>query len=157
MSLAKTLEKHIKNLDELIACTHHEREAIVYNRMQEMSDIAFSKSTLLRRTEEIERERKSLCEELNGTAFQGSASMDEAIGRLPAEIRASIEALRAIVREKSEELQRETEINAVLMKDQLEYARFMLSVLSNSRQKDFYGSDGAKRSPAEGTILNRKG
>lgn len=157
MSLVKILENHIKNIEELIECTHRERDAIVYNRMQEMSDIAFSKSTLLRRSDEIEKERRLICEELTGTPFQGSSSMDEAIGHVPEDIRANIEKLRALVRQKGEELQRETEINAVLMKDQLEYARFMLSMLSNAHQKDFYGSNGAKRVPAEGSILNRKG
>ncbi len=157
MSLVKILNQHCKNIDALIECTHRERDAIVYNRMNEMSDIAFSKSTLLRQAEELEAERRRLCEELTGTSFKNSASMDEAVGQLPSEFRHEIEALRETIRQKSNELQRETEINTVLMKDQLEYARFMLSILSNARQKDFYASNGAKRAPTEGAILNRKG
>ncbi len=157
MSLVQILEDHVENITALIDCTRRERDAIVYNRIQEMGDIAFEKSGLLRRSSELEQARESTCADILGTPYAANTSMQEVLGRLPAEIRPQLEKLRNQLKEKSFELHRENEINAVLMRDQLEYARFMLSIMCGTIQKDFYAANGAKRPPAEGTILNRKG
>ena len=157
MKLLDVLRAEREILERLLELEKEEREAIIYSDIEKLSEIVLKKSDLEKKAREMEEKRVEILKNDERTAAFSEPKLLNIISVYEPEEKEKILKESELLLDKAKQLNKENELNASFLRDQLEYTRFMLDILLIGGKNDFYAKGGKKRAKHEGSFLNMKG